>query len=275
MENSERWEYQTTLPASWETCMQVRKQQLELDMEQKTGSKEEKPYVNAAYCHPAYLTYMQSTSCKTLGWMKHKLESRLPGEISMTADMQMTPPFGRKWRRIKKPLDESERGELKVGLKLNIQKTKIMASGSIASLQIDGKTMETVTGFIFLGSKLTADDDCSHEIKRWKKSYDQPRQHIKKQRHYFANKGPCSQSYGFSSGHVWMWDLDYKESWVLKNWCFWTVVLEKALESPLDYKEIHQSILREISPGCSLEGLMLKSKLQYFGHLMGRTDSLE
>ena len=72
----------------------------------------------------------------------------------------------------------------------------------------------------------------------WKKSYDQPRQHIKKQRHYFVNKGPSSQSYGFSSSHVWMWDLDYKESWAPKNWCFWTVVLEKTLESPLDCKEI-------------------------------------
>ena len=69
-------------------------------------------------------------------------------------------------------------------------------------------------------------------------SYDQPRQHIKKQRHYFANKGPSSQGYGFSSGHVWMWELDYKQSWVPKNWCFWTVVLEKTLESPLDCKEI-------------------------------------
>ena len=71
-----------------------------------------------------------------------------------------------------------------------------------------------------------------------KKSYDQPRQHIKKQRHYFANKGPSSQGYGFPSGHVWMWELDYKESWAPKNWCFWTVVLEKTLESPLDCKEI-------------------------------------
>ena len=72
----------------------------------------------------------------------------------------------------------------------------------------------------------------------WKKSYDQPRQHIKKQRHYFASKGPSSQSYGFSSSHVWIWELDHKESWVLKNWCFWTVVLEKTLESPLDSREI-------------------------------------
>ena len=72
----------------------------------------------------------------------------------------------------------------------------------------------------------------------WKESYDQPRQHIKKQRHYFVNKGPSSQSYGFSSGHVWMWELDYKESWAPKNWCFWTVVLEKTLKSPLNCKEI-------------------------------------
>ena len=72
----------------------------------------------------------------------------------------------------------------------------------------------------------------------WKESYDQPRQHIKKQRHYFANKGPSSQGYGFSSGHVWMWELVYKESWALKDWSFWTVVLEKTLESPLDCKEI-------------------------------------
>ena len=72
----------------------------------------------------------------------------------------------------------------------------------------------------------------------WEKSYDQTRQHIKKQRHYFVNKGPSSQGYGFSSSHVWMWELDYKESWVPKNWCFWTVVLEKTLESPLDCKEI-------------------------------------
>ena len=73
----------------------------------------------------------------------------------------------------------------------------------------------------------------------WKESYDQPRQHIKNQRHYFANEGPSSQSYGFSSSHVWIWELDYKESWARKNWCFWTMVLEKTLESPLDCKEIH------------------------------------
>ena len=99
--------------------------------------------------------------------------------------------------------EESE----KVGLKLNIQKMKIMVSGPITSWQIDGETMETMRDFIFLGSKITADGDCNHEIETlapWKKSYDQPRLHIKKQRHYFANKGPSSQSYGFFSSHVWM-----------------------------------------------------------------------
>ena len=133
--------------------------------------------------------------------------------------------------------EESE----KVGLKLNIQKTKVMASGPITSWQIDEETMKTVTDFLYLGFKITADGDCSHEIKTlavWKKSYDQPRQHIQKQRHYFANRGPSSLSYGFSSSPVRMRELDCKESWAPKNWCFWTVVLKKTLESPLDCKEI-------------------------------------
>ena len=108
--------------------------------------------------------------------------------------------------------EESE----KVGLKLNIQRMRIMASGPITSWQIDGETMETVTDFIFLGSKFTADGDCSHEIKKtvtpWKKSYDKARQHVKKQRRHFAYKGLFSQSYAFSSGHVWMLELDHKEN---------------------------------------------------------------
>ena len=100
-----------------------------------------------------------------LGWKKHKLESRLPGEISVTSDMQMTHRYGRKWRT-EEPLGESERGEWKVGLKLNIQKTKVMASSSITSMQIDGEKMETVIEFILVGSKITADGDCSHEIRK-------------------------------------------------------------------------------------------------------------
>ena len=93
------WEYQTTWPASWEICMQIKKQQLEPDMKQQIGSKLGKEYVKVVCCHPAYLTCMQSTSWETLGWMKYKLESRLPGEISIASDMQMTPPL---WQKVKK-----------------------------------------------------------------------------------------------------------------------------------------------------------------------------
>ena len=122
-----------------------------------------------------------------------------------------------------------------------------MASAPITSWQVDKETMEKVRDFILGSSKITADGDFSHEIKTrtpWKKRYDQPRQHIKKQRHYFANKCPSSQSYGFSSSHVQIWELDYKVSWAPKNWCFWTVVLEKMLESPLDCKEIQPVYLK-------------------------------
>ena len=130
--------------------------------------------------------------------------------------------------------EESE----KVGLKLNIQKTKIMASTPITSWQIDGEMVETVADFILGSSKISADGDCSHEIKR----------HLLLGRKVMTNLdsilksgdivSPSSEGYGFSSSHVWMWELDYKESWVPRNWCFWPVVLEKTLESPLDYKEI-------------------------------------
>ena len=131
--------------------------------------------------------------------------------------------------------EESE----KVGWKLDIQKTKIMASGPITSWQIDGETVETVADFI-LGSKITADGDCSHEIKRrllLGRKVMTNLDSILKSRD-FANKALSRQGYGFSSNHVWMQELDYKESWVPKNWCFWTVVLEKTLESPLDCREI-------------------------------------
>ena len=92
---------------------------------------------------------------------------------------------------------------------------------------------------------------------------------------YFANKDPSSQGYGFSCGHVWMWELDCEESWALKDWCFWTVVLEKTLEVPTTTRRSNQSILNKTSPECSLEGLMLKLKLQYFGYLMKKADSFE
>ena len=133
--------------------------------------------------------------------------------------------------------EESE----KAGLKLNIQKTKIMASSPITSCQINGKTMETVTDFIFLGSRITADGDCSHKIKRGllhgRKAMTNLDSVLKSRDMTLPTKVCNSRSYGFSSSHVWRWELDHK-GWALKNWCFWTVVLEKTLESLSDRKEI-------------------------------------
>ena len=118
--------------------MKVKKQQLEPYMEQWTGSKLGKEYIKAVYCHLAYLTYMQNTSCEMLDWMKHKLESRLPGEMSVTSDMQMTPPL---WQKVKRNLRALKEKSEKADSKLNIQKTKIMASSPITSWQMDGETM--------------------------------------------------------------------------------------------------------------------------------------
>ena len=165
-----KWEYQTIWPSSWEICMQIKKQQLEADMEQQTGFKLGKEYFKAVYCHPAYLTYIQSTNLE---------------------------------------------------------------------------------------------------------SYDQPRQHIKKQKHYFVNKGPSSQGYGFSSGHVWMWQWTIKKAKhrridAFELWCW-----RRLLRVPWTARRSNQSILKEIIPGCSLEGLVLKLKLQYLGHLIRRANSLE
>ena len=167
----------------------------------------------------------------------------------------------------------------KVGLKLNIQKTKILASGPITSWQIDGETMETATDFILGGSKITADGDCSHEIKRCLllgrkvitnldsilKSRDIT---LPKKVHLVKAMVFPVVMYGCES-----WTIN--ECWMPKNWCFWTVVLEKTLESPLDCREIQPVNLKEISPEYSLEGLMLKLKPQYFGHLLQRTDLFE
>ena len=134
------------LTASWEICMQVKKQQLELDMEQQTSSKLGKKYVRAVYCHPDYLTYTKSTSWETLGWMKHKLESRF-NNLKYADDTTLMAESEEELKSLlMKVKEESE----KVGLKLNIQKTKIMASSPITSWQIDGETLETVTDFIFL-----------------------------------------------------------------------------------------------------------------------------
>ena len=149
-----------------------------------------------------YYTYEKRWAGKTQAGIK--IAGRNINSLRYADDtIRMTESEEELKRLLTKVKEESE----EVGLKLNIQKTKITASGPITSWEIDGETVETVSDLIFWGSKITADGDCSHEIKTlvpWKKSYDQPRQHIKKQRHYFSNKGPSSQGYGFSSGQVWM-----------------------------------------------------------------------
>ena len=141
-----------------------------------------------------------------------------------------------------------------------------MASGPITLWQIDGETVETVTDFISGGSRITEDGDCSHEIKRrlllGRKVMTNLDSILKKHRHYFANKGPSSQGYGFSSGHVWMWELDYKESWALKNWYFWSWCWEdlRIFRVPWTARRSNQSILKEISLEYSLEGLGVEAE---------------
>ena len=145
--------------------MQVKKQQLEPDMEQRTGSKLGKEYVKAVYCYPAYLTYMHSTSCGTLDEAQAgiKISGRIINNLWYADDTTLMAESEEELMSLLMKLKEESD---KAGLKLNILKTKIMAFSPISSWQIDGKTMETVINFIFLGSKITADGDCSHEIKR-------------------------------------------------------------------------------------------------------------
>ena len=148
--------------------MQVKKQQLEPDMEQHTGSKSGKEYVEAVYCHPSYLTSMQSTPCKMPGWMKHKLESRLPRRnINSLKYADDSTLMAESEEELKSLLMKMKEEGNKAGLNHNIQKTTIMTSGHITSWQIDGEIMDTVTDLIFFGSKITSDDDCSHEIKTY------------------------------------------------------------------------------------------------------------
>ena len=199
--------------------------------------------------------------------------------FSITSDTQMTPP---PWQKVKKNQsllmkvrEESE----KAGLKLNIQKTKIMASGPITSWQIDGETVETVADFILGGSKIIADGDCSHEIKRHlllgRKVMTNLDSILKSRDSTLPTKVHLVKAMVFS---VVMYGC---ESWTVKKaehrtidafelWCW-----RRLLRVPWTVRRSNQSILKEISPGCSLEGLMLKLKLQYFGHLMRRADSFE
>ena len=202
--------------------------------------------------------------------MKHKLESRLPGEISITSnDTTLTAENKEELKSLlMKVKEESE----KVGLKLNMQKTKVMASGPITSWQIDGERVETVSDFIFLGSKIMADGDCSHEIKR----------HFFLGRKVMTNLDSIFKSRDFIlptkihlvKAMVFPVVMNGYESRTVKKaecqtidvfelWCW-----RRLLRVPWTARRSNQSILREFSPGCSLEGMTLKLKLQYFGHLM-------
>ena len=214
---------------------------------------------------------------RNLGWKKHKLESRLPGEISVTQICRWHHPQSEEELKslLMKVKEESE----KVGLKLNIQKTKIIASGPMISWQIDGETVETVSDLILGSSKITADGDCSHEIKR----------HLLLGRKVITNLDSILKSrditlptkvrlvkamvfpvvmYGCES-----WTVKKAEQWRLdafELWCW-----RRFLKVSRTARKSKQSIIKEISPGCSSEGLMPKLKLQYFGHLIRRVDSLE
>ena len=215
-----RWEYQTTWSASWETCIQVRKQQLEwrgtTDWFQ-IGKGVHQGCILSPCLFNLYVDYIinagleeAQAGIKIAG--RNISSLRYADDTTLMAESELMSLL----MKVKEECEE-------VGLKLNTQKTKIMVSSPITSWQIDGEAVETVAGFIFLGSKITEGGDCSHEIKKrllLERSYDQTRQHIKKQGHYFANKGPSSQGYGLSSGPVWMWELDCEESWAQKNWCF-------------------------------------------------------
>ena len=181
--------------------MQVKKQQLELDMEQQTGSKLGKEYIKALCCHPA--EYIMQNARLDEAQAGNKIAGRYINNLKYADDTTLTADSKEELKSLSMKVKEVSE---KVGLKLNIQKTKIMASGPITSWQIDGETMETVSDFMFWGSKITADGECSHEMKRYlllgRKAMTNLDSILKKQRHYFVNKGLSSQSYGFSSSHV-------------------------------------------------------------------------
>ena len=194
-----------------------------------------KEYVKAAYCHPAYLTHKQSTSWEMPGWMKHKLESRLQKKQPQTCRWRH--PYSRKWRGTKELPDEGERGQWKNWFKSQHSKNEdhdICSQHFVANRW--GKNGKS-DRLYFLGLQITLDSDWSYEIKRCLllgRKATMNLDNVLKSR----DKGLSSQSYGFSSSHVWMWELNHKESWVPKNWCFQTVVLKKTLQGPLNCMEM-------------------------------------
>ena len=244
VENSSRdgREYQTTWPASWETCMQIKKQQLELDMEQQIGSKQEKDLCQGCIMSTCLLNLYAEYITRNAGLEKAQAGIKIAGRnLNNLRYADDTTLMAESEEELKSFLMKVKEESENVDLQLNIQKTKIMASGPITSWQIDGETVETVADFIFLGCKITADGDYSYEIKRLLllgRKVMTNLDSILKSIDITLPTKVSSQVYGYSSGHEWMWESDYKESWAPKNWCFLTVVLEKTLDSPLDYKEI-------------------------------------
>ena len=221
---------------------------------------------------------MQSTSCEMPSWMKHKLESRSPEKYQQPQICRWHHPYGRK-RKTKESFDESEEESEKASLKLNIQKMKITASGPITSWQRDGKTMETLTDFIFLGSKITADGDCSNEMKRClllvKKAKANLDSILK------SRDIPLSTMVRRVKAMIFPVVMYGCESWTIKKTEHWRIdafelcCWRRLLRVPWTARRSNQSILKEISPEYSLEELMLKLKLQYFTHLMRRAYSFE
>ena len=242
--------------------MHVKKQPA---MEQQTGSKFGKEYIKAVYYHPAYLTSIQSTSCKRLGWMKHKLKSRLPRRnINYLRYADDTTLMAESEEELKNLLMKVKEESENFGLKLNIQKTKIMASVPVTSWQMDGDTMETMTDFIFFGSKITADGD--HEIKIFlvlgRKAMTNLDSILKSRDITLLTKIHLIKAMVFP---VVMYGL---ESWTIKKaehrridafelWCW-----RRLLRVPWTERRSNKSILKEISPEYSLKRLMLKLKLQ-------------
>jgi len=250
---------------------------------EQTGSKLGKENVKAVYCHLAYLIYMQSTSCKMPGWMDElqaeiKIARRNIKNIRYTDDTTLTSESKEELKslliRVK---EESE----KACLKCNVQKTKIMISNPITSWKIEGENVEAVTELIFLGSKIIANGDSSHKIKRhlllWRKAMNNLDSVLKSRGYALLTKVHLVKVVVFSVVMFWMWELDNKEGWTLKNWCFWTVVLEKTLESPLESKEIKPIYPKGNQPWIwiFIGRTDAEAKAPILGHLMQRADSLE
>ena len=271
-----RWEYQTTWPASWEICIHIKKQQLELDMNCFQIRKGVHQGCILLPClFNLYAEYIKQNARLDEAQAEIKIVGKNINNLRYTEDNILMAESKEKLKSLlMKVKEESE----KVGLKLNIQKTKTMASGSITSWQIDRETMGTVTDFIFLGFNITADGDCSHEIKR----------HLLLGRKAMINLDSIFKNIDITlptkvhlvKAMVFPVIMYGCESWTIRKaehrridayelWC-----QRRLLRVPWTARRSNQSILKEIIPEYSLEGLILKLKLQYFGHLMRRTDSL-